>query len=115
MIEVNAIVLNYISKELKNSAAEIRIKTNDIYNLIENDLSNYWKSSTYQDFVNKGIYHKHIPNPDAIVNFDASVYVFDVKSVEKVDSSYAEPTGYEEVINYYSSNGYVCSELIEKE
>lgn len=48
----DTVKINSVSKELKNIAAEIRIKTNDIYNLIENDLSNYWKSSTYQDFVN---------------------------------------------------------------
>lgn len=43
--------LKEVSKELKMIADEIRLKTKDIYNLIENDLNVYWKSSTYHDFV----------------------------------------------------------------
>lgn len=70
---------------------------------------------TYLDFINKGTYHKYIPNDEAVTNFDAATYTFEVKSVKKVDSAYVEPTGYEEVISYYSGKGYVCHELIEEE
>lgn len=70
---------------------------------------------TYQDFTNKGTYYKYIPNDNAVPNFDAATYTFLVKSVEKVDSSYDKPTNYEEVISYYSDDGYVCQELIEEE
>lgn len=70
---------------------------------------------TYLDFINKGTYHKYILNDKDVPNFDAATYTFEVKSVKKVDSAYVEPTGYEEVISYYSGKGYVCHELIEEE
>jgi len=33
----------------------------------------------------------------------------------EIDSSYQEPTEYEELINYYKNRGYVCSEQIIEE
>ena len=33
----------------------------------------------------------------------------------EIDSSYREPTEYEELITYYKNRGYVCSEQIIEE
>lgn len=43
--------LNDVSRELKYIASEIRLKTKEIYGLLENDLSVCWKNSAYQEFV----------------------------------------------------------------
>ena len=70
--------------------------------------------SVYQDFFYRGSYYKYIPTKDAVHSFDDTLRTFEVKSVKKVDSAYDKPTNYEEVISYYSNDGYVCQELIEE-
>lgn len=47
----DSVKLNDVSKELKQVATDLRTKTKEIYNMIENDLGAYWKSSTYNEFV----------------------------------------------------------------
>ena len=121
---------NVVAKEIvcsreyndsKLDAIVLEVNTYIFYNNSDLDsvetLSTYKFGSeeTYLDFINRGTYYKYIPNDEAVPNFDATTYTFEVKSVKKVDSAYVEPTGYEEVFSYYSGEGYVCHELIEEE
>lgn len=47
---VNIDTLDEVSAELKSIAEELRTKTTEIYNIIDNDVSNSWQSTAYDEF-----------------------------------------------------------------
>ena len=47
---VNVDSLDDVSSELTTIANDIRTKTTEIYNIIDNDLSNSWQSTAYDEF-----------------------------------------------------------------
>lgn len=47
---VNVDTLDDVSTELKKIAEELRTKTTEIYNIIDNDLSQDWQSTAYDEF-----------------------------------------------------------------
>lgn len=47
---INIENLEDVSSELKKIAEELRTKTTEIYNIIDNDLSQDWQSTAYDEF-----------------------------------------------------------------
>jgi len=83
------------------------INTTSVYKFNEKD---------YQNFILKGIYYKYMPssNEEGSWNKNDEEYTFQVTTKKKIDTSYNEPTNYEEVLSYYKTKGHVCTEEIEK-
>lgn len=73
--------------------------------------------NNYLDFINKGLYYTYMPDDiktDGETFQNNEEYTFRLKTNELVDSSYDKPTNYEEVLSYYTNEGYTCDEDIEK-
>lgn len=47
---VNIDTLDEVAAELKDIAEQLRTKTTEIYNIIDNDVSNSWQSTAYDEF-----------------------------------------------------------------
>ena len=69
--------------------------------------------SDYQDFINKGIMYKYMPDDEnGGYKQDDEKLQFSFVTRMAVDSSYLKPTWYEEVLSYYKGEGYTCDEKL---
>lgn len=84
---------------------------------IDTVLTYQFEEEDYQDFILRGAYYKYMPDDNVQGGWDKDDEEFIFKVITKVyvDTSYNKPTNYEEVLSYYKSEGYTCSEKIESE
>ena len=87
---------------------------NDELQTIDTTMIYKFDKSSYQDFILKGTYYKYMPSSDTEGGWDKNdeEYTFKVVTKKRVDTSYTEPTNYEEALSYYKENGYTCEEKI---
>lgn len=112
----------YQHEELKNVEVEYErdFNFNNLDTLKSIDVDVLYKfedEDSYLDFINKGLYYTYMPD-DIDANgetFQNNLeYTFRLKAEEMVGSSYDKPTNYEEVLSYYTKEGYTCDENIKK-
>ena len=80
---------------------------------------NYQFSSqvSYQDFINKGLIYKYLPEDEenSTLKKDDQNYSFETTLKQNITSSYNKPTAYEESLTYMEDEGYSCKERLETE
>ena len=88
---------------------------NDKLESINTTMIYQFDETNYQQFIMKGTYYKYMPSSDAEGSWDKddAEYIFKVMTKIEVNTSYNKPTNYEEVLSYYKSEGYTCTEEIE--
>lgn len=106
--------------------SDVNVDEEDTFNFNNKDslesvdivsIYNFLTEDSYLDFINKGLYYKYMPDSDDAEggwDKDDDAYTFKIITKDRVDTAYNKPTGYEEVLAYYKSEGYSCQENIEK-
>jgi len=101
-------------KEIKATLSEqntYNFKKNNQLNSIETiNTYQFDNEIDYQNFNLKGTYHKYINKSEEPPIWNNETYTFKVTYGEEITSSYTKPTDYEEVIKYYNTKGYSCTE-----
>jgi len=69
----------------------------------------------YEAFINNGTVFDYMPESAKSYTPNNDNFTIKYETRREIDSSYQEPTEYEELINYYKNRGYVCSEQIIEE
>lgn len=69
----------------------------------------------YENFINNGTVFDYMPEYAKNYTPDNDKFTIRYETRREIDSSYQEPTEYEELITYYKNRGYVCSEQIIEE
>lgn len=71
----------------------------------------------YQDFINKGIYYRYMPDDNTEGGWDKDdlKHTFKIIIKERIDSGYDKPINYEDVLASSKKEGYQCEENIVKE
>ena len=87
---------------------------NDGLESIDTTMIYQFNEASYQEFIMKGTYYKYMPSSDTEGGWDKNdtEYTFKVITKNRVDTSYSDPTNYEEVLSYWKSKGYTCTEEI---
>lgn len=90
---------------------------NDTLESVDTTMVYQFNKESYQDFILKGTYYKYMPSSDTEGGWDKDDdnYIFKVMTKERIDTSYSDPTDYEEVLSYYKIKGYTCTERLENE
>ena len=72
---------------------------------------------SYQDFINKGLIYKYLPEDEenSTLKKDDQNYSFETTLKQNITSSYNKPTAYEESLTYMEDEGYSCKERLETE
>jgi len=69
----------------------------------------------YEAFINNGTVFDYMPESAKSYTPNNDNFTIKYETRREIDSSYQEPTEYEELITYYKNRGYVCSEQIIEE
>ena len=109
----------YLHSELAVMVEETNkynFNVNDKLESVDTTMLYQFAEDTYNEFFLKGNHYKYMPSSNIQGGWskDDSNYVFKVMTNKKVDTSYVDPVEYERVLSYYKSNGYTCTEKIEK-
>lgn len=90
---------------------------NDKLESVDNTIIYQFNETNYQDFIMRGTYYRYMPSSDTEGGWDKNddEYWFKVTTKNRVDTSYSEPTNYEEVLSYYKAKEYTCKEEIINE
>lgn len=104
--------LNAMVEETNKYNFDIR----DMLMSVDTTMMYQFDETSYQDFIMRGTYYRYMPSDtEGGWSKDDYEYNFTVITKEKVDTSYSEPTNYEDILSYYKSMGYTCIEKIENE
>ena len=112
-------------KEYQHKTLEAVVQEENTYNFnvqdnlerIDTIMTYQFEEEDYQDFIMKGTYYKYLPDEDQDGGFkqDDKNYTFKIMMKETIDTSYTKPTAYEEVLAYYKTEGYTCTEEFVRE
>lgn len=87
---------------------------NDTLDSVDSTMIYQFNEASYQDFILRGTYYRYMPSSDTEGGWDKNdnEYTFKVITKNRIDTSYSEPTNYEEVLSHYKAKGYTCTEEI---
>ena len=100
------------------------LEENNTYNFTNNNklqfveginLYTFNEQVDYEDFINNGTVFDYMPESAEKYTPNNDEFTIKYETRREIDSSYQEPTEYEELITYYKNRGYVCSEQIIEE
>lgn len=100
------------------------LEENNTYNFTNNNklqfveginLYTFNEQVDYESFINNGTVFDYMPESAKSYTPNNDNFTIKYETRREIDSSYQEPTEYEELINYYKNRGYVCSEQIIEE
>ena len=100
------------------------LEQNNTYNFTNNNklqfveginLYTFNEQVDYEAFINNGTVFDYMPESAEKYTPNNDNFTIKYETRREIDSSYQEPTEYEELITYYKNRGYVCSEQIIEE
>ena len=109
---------NYQHKKLNATVEEKNtysfIKNDKLKNIENISIYKFTTQQDYETFINNGDIYNYMPKNLKKYTPNETEFIIEYISSFEVDESYKEPTEYETINNYYTNNGYSCSEKIEK-
>ena len=79
------------------------------------NLYTFNEQEDYENFINNGTVFDYMPEFAKSYTPNNDEFTIKYETRREIDSSYQDPTEYEELIAYYKNRGYVCSEQIIEE
>lgn len=111
-------------KEYKHNVLNANVSEENTYNFNNKDtletintiMIYKFEEQDYQKFIQEGSYYKYLPDDEKLGGYkqDDENYTFKIIINDSVSTSYNKPTTYEEVLSYYKSEKYTCTEEIER-
>lgn len=111
------------NKSYQHEKLNATVDESNTYNFTSNDklvtvnkvsLFTFLNQTDYETFINNGSVYSYMPDNSKDFTPDNDKFTVEYVSEVAVNSSYDGPVEYEELISYYTSKSYSCSERIEE-
>lgn len=111
------------NKSYQHEKLDAIVEENNMYSFSNNDklvmvnknnLFRFSNQTAYENFINNGSIYSYMPDNSKSFTPNNDKFTVEYISEVEVDSSYDGPVLYEELISYYTSNNYSCSERIKE-
>lgn len=110
------------TKTYQNDNLKAKVEEENTYHFGSNERLEFYEEKKlyqfltvedYQDFINKGLIYKYIPD-DADSSFKQSEthHTFETYTKKEIDVSYNKKTSYEEALQEIKEEGYTCEEKV---